>query len=417
MRYKRYDERTKILISKSKNPYLFPELNIPVSTAKEWIKKRLHLKLKYQPIDRETLKVTLLRKENELLKDEIRELNRRVSLLKLVAKALGSNISSIRITDSIKRNKVVNLIQKHKGRKSIRSALNDLDITFSKYKRWSKEIFDRRNFTNDIEKYRQFHQRSLSVSELKILLSMYEDPKLFHLPLHALSTLARRLDLVHCSTRTWSKYAKVFKVKRPMLKIVFQKGYAVGISKEYSNQLWHMDVTEIKIRGKKVFLQVILDNYSRFIIDWSLMTMWNGQSSSELIERAIQRHGTPLVLMTDGGKENLNYIVSNTLKRYSIKHLVSKMNTHYSNSRVEAFFRMLKHNYLKKVKYTSTIKLKEHINTYILDYNYKIPHSALCGRTPEEAYFGMPKDYYNDHFKEKVREAIQKRVKEYKNST
>jgi putative transposase len=191
----------------------------------------------------------------------------------------------------------------------------------------------------------------------------------------------------------------------------------VGISRKYSNQLWHMDVTEIKIRGRKVYLQVILDNYSRFIIDWSLMTMWNGQSSSELLERAIQRHGTPLVLMTDGGKENLNYLVSNTLKRYSIKHLVSKMNTHYSNSRVEAFFRMLKHNYLKKVKYTSTIKLKEHINTYILDYNYKIPHSALCGRTPEEAYFGMPKDYYNDHFKEKVREAIQKRVKEYKNST
>jgi hypothetical protein len=140
MRYKRYNERAKILVSKSKKPYLFPELNIPVSTAKEWIRKRLHLKLKYQPIDQETLKVTLLRKENALLKDEIRELNRRVSLLKLVTKILGTNISSIRITDSIKRNKVVNLIQKHKGRKSIRSALNDLDITFSKYKRWSKEI-------------------------------------------------------------------------------------------------------------------------------------------------------------------------------------------------------------------------------------------------------------------------------------
>jgi len=34
---KTYDHRIKLAIAKSKNQYLFPELNIPLSTAKNWI--------------------------------------------------------------------------------------------------------------------------------------------------------------------------------------------------------------------------------------------------------------------------------------------------------------------------------------------------------------------------------------------
>ncbi|MBK24683.1 MAG: hypothetical protein CME70_11865 [Halobacteriovorax sp.] len=415
MQYKKYDEKTKVLISKSKNPYLLPELNIPVSTAKGWIKKRLHLKLKYQPIDQETMKVTILRKENAQLKDEIRELKRRIELLNSVQKATKTTLKKLRINDPLVRFKIIKLIQKHKGRKSLRSALNDLSMSFSKYKRWNKEITDRKNYISDINKYRQNHQRSLSPTELRSLLNLYQNPAYFHLPLHAISTLARRLDLVHCSPRTWTKYARIFQVKRPKLKKIFKRGYPIGIKRNFPNVLWHMDVTEIKVRGRKVFLQVILDNHSRFVINWKLIKNWNGETSANLLNNTVEKYTSPLELMTDAGKENLNYHLYSVIENHEIQHLISKLNTHFSNSRIEAFFRMLKQNYLKKVKFNSMLGLEKHIRVYIDDYNNIIPHSALEGRTPEEAYFGMENDFYKDQFKIKSDEAIKLRIKEYKN--
>lgn len=37
--YKKYDLKIKKLIARSRNPYLFPELEIPRTTANYWIKK------------------------------------------------------------------------------------------------------------------------------------------------------------------------------------------------------------------------------------------------------------------------------------------------------------------------------------------------------------------------------------------
>jgi hypothetical protein len=38
-RYKKYDDNIRNMIIKSRDPYLFPELNIPRTTALYWIKK------------------------------------------------------------------------------------------------------------------------------------------------------------------------------------------------------------------------------------------------------------------------------------------------------------------------------------------------------------------------------------------
>mgnify|MGYP005662336905 CR=1 FL=1 len=37
--YRKYDHRIRNLIANSKDPFLFPKLKIPLSTARSWIKK------------------------------------------------------------------------------------------------------------------------------------------------------------------------------------------------------------------------------------------------------------------------------------------------------------------------------------------------------------------------------------------
>ncbi len=37
--YRKYDHRVRNLIANSKDPHLFPQLKIPLTTARSWIKK------------------------------------------------------------------------------------------------------------------------------------------------------------------------------------------------------------------------------------------------------------------------------------------------------------------------------------------------------------------------------------------
>ena len=43
MRYKKYPHYAKVLISKTKEVNLFPELKIPETTARYWINSKYHL--------------------------------------------------------------------------------------------------------------------------------------------------------------------------------------------------------------------------------------------------------------------------------------------------------------------------------------------------------------------------------------
>ena len=199
MKHRKYPEKVKILISRSQNPYLFPELKIPVSTAKYWIQIKYHNFFDSSQANQNY--------ELRKLKEENRELKRRIHLIKKVQTHANLTIKHKYISDLKTKELIINTIKKYKGRKSLTSALNDIDLTTSRYKRWSKEI--RNNEQNpSLHSYKQKHPRSLTINEFHLLCFLYTSPKYFHYPLYSLSLKARRLNLLNISPATWSKYAK-----------------------------------------------------------------------------------------------------------------------------------------------------------------------------------------------------------------
>ncbi len=72
MRYAKYDQNTIFMVSKTRNPKLFPELRIPRSTANYWIRKRLHLKIKIQ-INKNSPKDELQKAINKKLRFEMKK--------------------------------------------------------------------------------------------------------------------------------------------------------------------------------------------------------------------------------------------------------------------------------------------------------------------------------------------------------
>jgi hypothetical protein len=63
MTYGRYKDRVKHLVSKSKIPNLFPELEIPRTTANYWIKNKVHLRICPKGLDNRKSEVEILRQK------------------------------------------------------------------------------------------------------------------------------------------------------------------------------------------------------------------------------------------------------------------------------------------------------------------------------------------------------------------
>lgn len=197
MKYAKYDQKTIYLVSKTKNPNLFPELNIPRSTAKYWIRSKQHLKFKIQK-EVVSSRDNVLKSENKELKDEKRRLKKELHIIKSYISILSKNDLIKSTADSSTRFQIIQVIRNNRGRNSIRKVLKSLKISFSTYKRWAKDDPSIHPHT----KYIQKTCRSLTASEVSDLQKLYMNKSLFFYPLHALSTKAKRDELLYVSPRT-----------------------------------------------------------------------------------------------------------------------------------------------------------------------------------------------------------------------
>ena len=409
MRYAKYDQNTIYMVSKTRNPNLFPKLNIPRSTANYWIHNRQHLKIKIQSSESFT--------KSELQKAMIKKLILEMKKTKHELQTIKSYLRLLKNNDLIKpptgpkaRFQIVQIIQTNRGRNSIRKILNSLMISFSTYKRWVKADYE----IQTSDDYSQKTCRSLTIEEISNLRMLYSSNSLFFYPLHALSTKAKIDRQLFASPKTWQKYINMFKLRRPIILEKPKKKYPIGIMAQFPHELWHIDVTEFKIKKERVFLQAILDNYSRAVLSSQFLSSISAANTLTLIDKTIKDHGSPTKLMSDAGKENVNHKVRVQLERHNVKHIVAKLNTKYSNSKIEVFFRMLKSNYLSHLKISSKSDLIMRIDFYIQNYNYEIPHSALNYRTPDEALRKFSAEHYSNLFAKYRTQILKKRMRQYK---
>ena len=140
--------------------------------------------------------------------------------------------------------------------------------------------------------------------------------------------LAHRMGDLFCSVDTCYKYIRCFEWKRPWVvrKKEIQK---TGIRDTRTNEIWHLDVTVVNIRpGYKLYIQAVIDNFSRFVLAWRVTETVNAQNTIETLNLA-KTKATELLaassqdstqVMMDPGTENKNgkvlqFIVSQNLVR------------------------------------------------------------------------------------------------------
>ncbi len=153
------------------------------------------------------------------------------------------------------------------------------------------------------------------------------------------------------------------------------------------NQHWVSDVTYIKLKGKWVFLAVVLDLYSRRVVGWSLKNNRTAALTKAALIMAIRNRRPPegLIFHTDQGIEYRAIQIQNVHKRYGF---IPSMNRAYhctDNAEMESFFHSLKGELLTGNTFRDVYQLRDSIAGYIQHfYNRTRLHSSLNYQTPVE---------------------------------
>lgn len=362
--YKKYDQVVKDIIIKTQNPNALPQLNIPRTTALYWIrnsKKKIRNNFEIKDI---------YQKEISDLKNQLIEERAKTNFLKTV---LGyyKNKPTDRTALIIKE------LYKHKKWLSISSMCNLIGF--------NEKIYYKSRRSKKYYNFQQIRPNQLTTHEQRKLISVASSKKLEHLSIKQLQLYSFRHNILHCHYDTWRKYILIYDIQRKH-KIHFSKPRKHSkLSSSRPDEFWHIDITLFKRKnGKYLYLQVIQDNYSGLIISWSINLRKTKLNTIKLLTKSIRKR-TPKYLVCDAGGENVNDEVNSFLKEINILQITSTGTTKRLNSKVEAFFNILKNRYLNKHKHYTNMTLYKAVKSAILRYNNS-PSSKFYGATPYEIY-------------------------------
>nr|WP_243423549.1 IS3 family transposase [Fusibacter tunisiensis] len=154
------------------------------------------------------------------------------------------------------------------------------------------------------------------------------------------------------------------------------------------NQVWGVDITYIRLNKGFLYLFVIIDWYSRYIVDYELSSTLDKSFVLACLKRAIS-NGKPEIINSDQGGHFTNPDYINLLESNEIKVSMDGKGQCLDNVRTERFFRTLKYDRIYINEYETPREIRAMLNEYILKYNDYRPHSSLGGNTPSDFY--LPK--------------------------
>jgi len=157
------------------------------------------------------------------------------------------------------------------------------------------------------------------------------------------------------------------------------------------NQQWHFDFIQFYIHKAKVYLLLIEDDHSRFIVDWTVCEGERAQPVIETFDRAIARHGKAECIVVDGGSGFFAWKGQSQLERvcedYDINFI--KARKFAGNSKLESLNGRFRQELLSRVEFNDIEDGRRRISEHVRFYNFDRPHQGLGGvLVPADRFFG-----------------------------
>lgn len=173
------------------------------------------------------------------------------------------------------------------------------------------------------------------------------------------------------------------------------------------NQMWQSDIMMFRMGGRQVYLIGFIDDYSRYIVGLSLCMAQTTDNVLELYRKATAEYGVPKEMLTDNGRQYVNWRGTSKfqaeLQKDRVKHIRSSPHHPMTLGKMERFWKTISEEFLAKAQFESFENAQERVRLWTQYYNHKRPHQGIESLCPADRFFEIAGD---------VRKTIEAGVKE-----
>lgn len=166
-------------------------------------------------------------------------------------------------------------------------------------------------------------------------------------------------------------------------------------------ELAQMDILELFINKIKLYLILLIDDFSRFILGFRLLDKTSIDDVIDLVDAGISRYGKMEEILTDRGFVFYSWRGINRFESYLETHRID--HTHASPhhpqtlGKVESLNRRIQSELFSKHRFSTAHQASTAVREWVEHYNFHRPHQGLGGLlTPAERFHGKSEKILDD---------------------
>ena len=296
-----YDHRLRDAIAATGNADLFRNVTIPASTRRTWARGEIRPVVASVDVE---LEVYELLEQVDSLRQRAKVHAAIIGLLVRVLRLRGGKFDADRVPDGETKSSVLRAIASATGLLSLSTVLRIVGISSARYHAWRRKE-DGCGLDDQPSCPKSFPSQ-LTRDEVSTMRDFVESESYRHVAVQNLAVYSQRLGKLFASLSTWYKMIRERGWKRPRRRVHPAKPEE-GLRATRPNQYWQIDATVIRLTtGIRIYLQAVIDNFSRSILAWRVSDMLSSATTRELLIEASK--GLPdesananIVVVTDGG--------------------------------------------------------------------------------------------------------------------
>lgn len=158
-------------------------------------------------------------------------------------------------------------------------------------------------------------------------------------------------------------------------------------------ELVQIDIMEFYIHKARVYLVFLLDDHSRFILNFTLVEQSNIEVIQEMVNEAIERYGKFEKLLSDRGFVFHGWKGINRFEKYleesGIYHIHTSSHHPETIGKIERVNKSVQKELIRVKEFGSISNAREELEKWIWHYNYKRVHQGIGGvLVPAERFHG-----------------------------
>ena len=151
------------------------------------------------------------------------------------------------------------------------------------------------------------------------------------------------------------------------------------------NQVWASDITYLPMQHGYLYLVVVMDWYSRYVLAWRLSNSMDVSFCLEVLDDALSQ-AVPEIFNTDQGAQFTSSDFTSRLIDHGVQISMDGRGRAMDNIFVERLWRSVKYEEVYLKNYADGWEAERSLAEYFRFYCHRRIHQALRYRTPAEVY-------------------------------